>query len=130
MPYLFFKNYKNQDLWAKIFQITAIPIFCCDFSLIWVMMMLLFQLWWLMHASGFILSACFFMKTHLIALLQDNCLDLIRCAFKHKLPGCMTNISVSSTPTKADKIGCFGQYRYINETQTSARPIYQSSLTK
>jgi len=24
------------------------------------------------------------MKTHLLALLQDNCLDLVRCAFLHK----------------------------------------------
>jgi len=26
-----------------------------------------------------------FMKMHLLALLQDNCLDLARCAFLHKL---------------------------------------------
>jgi len=26
MPYLFLKNLKNQDLWAKIFQIAAISI--------------------------------------------------------------------------------------------------------
>jgi len=28
---------------------------------------------------------CFFMKTHLLALLQDNCLDLVHCAFLNKL---------------------------------------------
>jgi len=27
---------------------------------------------------------CLFMKMHLPALLQDNCLDLICCAFLHK----------------------------------------------
>ena len=27
MPYIFFKNLKNQDLWAKIFETAAIPIF-------------------------------------------------------------------------------------------------------
>jgi len=27
---------------------------------------------------------CLLMKTHLLALLQDNCLDLVRCAFLHK----------------------------------------------
>jgi len=27
MPYLFFKNFKNQDLWAKIFEIAAISKF-------------------------------------------------------------------------------------------------------
>jgi len=26
----FFKNFKNQDLWAKFFQIAAISIFCYD----------------------------------------------------------------------------------------------------
>jgi len=31
MPYLFLVNFKNQDLWAKIFQIAAISIFCYDF---------------------------------------------------------------------------------------------------
>jgi len=27
----FFKNFKNQDLWAKIFQTAAISIFCYGF---------------------------------------------------------------------------------------------------
>jgi len=36
---------------------------------------------------------CLFMKMHLLALLQDNCLDLIRCAFLRKLFGCMRNIT-------------------------------------
>jgi len=27
MPYLLFENFKNQDLWAKIFEIAAISIF-------------------------------------------------------------------------------------------------------
>jgi len=31
MSYLFFKNFKNQDWWAKIFQIAAISRFCYDF---------------------------------------------------------------------------------------------------
>jgi len=34
------------------------------------------------------------MKTHLLALLQDNCLDLVCCSFLHKLSGCMRNIKV------------------------------------
>jgi len=29
--YLFFKNFKNEDLWAKIYQIVAISIFCYGF---------------------------------------------------------------------------------------------------
>ena len=38
--------------------------------------------------------------------------------------------SVLSTPTEADKIGRFGRYRYIGETQISARPIYRSICIK
>ena len=37
---------------------------------------------------------CLFMKTHLLALLQDSCLDLVHCAFWHKLSACMRNITV------------------------------------
>jgi len=56
------------------------------------MMMLLFRLQWLTRASWFIL----FMKMHLLALLQDDCLDLVHCAFLHKLSGCVTNITRAS----------------------------------
>ena len=58
MPYLVLKNFKNQDLWAKIFQIAAISIFCYIFNLISLMVMLLFQLRWLTHAPWLILPAC------------------------------------------------------------------------
>jgi len=34
VPYLFFINFKNQDLLAKFLQIAATSIFCYDFSLI------------------------------------------------------------------------------------------------
>ena len=37
---------------------------------------------------------CLFMKTHPLALLQDNCLDLVCCAFLHKISGCVRNIPV------------------------------------
>jgi len=33
------------------------------------------------------------MKPHLLALLQDNCLDLLRCAFLRKLSGYVRNIT-------------------------------------
>jgi len=36
---------------------------------------------------------CLFMKMHLLALLQDICLDLVCCAFLHKLSGCVRNIT-------------------------------------
>jgi len=34
-----------------------------------------------------------FMKTHLLALLQDNYLDLVRCAFLRNLSGCVRNVT-------------------------------------
>jgi len=37
---------------------------------------------------------CLFMKTHLPALLQDNGLDLVCCAFLRKLAACVRNIMV------------------------------------
>jgi len=36
---------------------------------------------------------CLSMKTHLLTLLQDNCLNLVCCAFLHKLSACMRNIT-------------------------------------
>jgi len=36
--------------------------------------------------------------------------------------------SILSTPTEADNIGHFGQYRYISETQISARYIRQADI--
>ena len=45
-------------------------------------------------AGGFIVNlVCFFMKLHLLVLLQDNCLDLLRCVFLRKLSGCVRNIT-------------------------------------
>jgi len=52
--------------------------------------MLLFRLRRPMCASWFILSACL-LKCSLLALLQDNCLDLVFCAFLCKLSGCAKN---------------------------------------
>jgi len=36
---------------------------------------------------------CLFMKMHLLALMQDNCLYLVRCAFLRKLSACIRNIT-------------------------------------
>jgi len=33
---------------------------------------------------------------HILALLQDNCLDLVHCAFLRKLSGCMRNTTAFS----------------------------------
>jgi len=32
-------------------------------------------------ACSMVHVVCLFMKTHLLALLQDNCIDLVHCAF-------------------------------------------------
>jgi len=45
-------------------------------------------------ACSMVHLVCLFMKTHLLALLQDNCLDLLRCAFLRKLSVCVRNITV------------------------------------
>ena len=44
-------------------------------------------------ACSMVHLVCLFMKTHLLALLQDNCLDLDRCAFLHKLSACVKSIT-------------------------------------
>jgi len=84
--YLFFKNLKNQDLWAKIFQIAAISIsinLINDDAFVSATMA---------DACSMVHLVCLSMKTHLLALQQDSCLDLVRCAFLHKLSACMRNI--------------------------------------
>ena len=95
-------------------------------------------LWYLIHLiddDAFVSAAtadacfmvnlvCLFVKPHLLALLQDNYVDLVRCVFLRKLSGMREeDNSVLSTPTEADKIGPFGRYRYIGETQISAQYI-------
>jgi len=57
---------------------------------------------------------CLFMKMHMLALLQDNCLDLVHAQVVCMCEECN---NILSTPTEADEIGRFGQYRYISKTQ-------------
>jgi len=45
------------------------------------------------YARSMVNFVCLFMKPHLLALLQDNCLDLVRCGFLRKLYGCVRNIT-------------------------------------
>jgi len=58
MPYLFFQNLKDQDLWAKIFQIAAV-------ILLWIVINLI-------NDDAFVLAvtadACF--MVHLVCLLM------------------------------------------------------------
>ena len=86
MPYLFFKNFKTQDLWAKIFEIAAILVFCYDFN---KLINDAFVSATMADVCSMVHLVCFFMK----ALLQDNCLDLVCCAFLRKLSACMRNIT-------------------------------------
>jgi len=48
----------------------------------------------LLYACSMVHLFCLFMKMHLPALLQDNCLDLVRCVFLHKLSASMRSVTV------------------------------------
>jgi len=74
---------------------------------------------------------CLFMKRHLLALLKDNCLDLLRCAFLCKLSAWVRNIiafrqhllkPIKSAVLADTDILAKPKYRPI----ISARPIYRS----
>jgi len=76
-----------------------------------------------------------FMKTHLLALLQDNCFALLCCAFMSKLSGCVRNITafcqhpprlIESAILANTDISAKPKYWLI----ISARPIYQSISNK
>jgi len=67
---------------------------------------------------------CLFIKTHLLALLQHNCLDLVHCAFLCKLSGCVRNITVF----------CQHLLNLINltilaDTNISVKPKYQPDIS-
>jgi len=70
----------------------------------------------------------FFMKTHLLALLQDNCLDLLHCVSLRKLSGRVRNITAFCQlllrPVISDQ--------YIGENQISDRfdiSVFYTSLS-
>jgi len=44
------------------------------------------------NACSMVHLVSLFMKTHLLALLQDKCLDLVHCDFLRMLSVCMRNI--------------------------------------
>ena len=63
---------------------------------------------------------CLFMTMHLLALLQGNCLDLVRCASLRKLSACVRNITAF----------CEHHLRLIKsavlgDTDISPKPKYQ-----
>jgi len=74
---------------------------------------------------------CLFMKMHLLALVQANCLDLVLCAFVRKLSGCVKNIMVfCQHPLRPIKLAVLADtdisVKPNYEPDISARPIYQS----
>jgi len=117
VPYLFFKNFKNQDLWATFLQIAAISIFCYDFLIN------------LINDDAFVSAAmanacliplvCLFMKTHLLALLQVTVLTwfvVFSCTSCYKAKADKISQTVDTDiPVKP---------KY--QPDISARPIFQS----
>ena len=59
-------------------------------------------------------------KTHMLALLQDNCLDLLHCAFLCKLSACLRNITAFCQDLLRPIISVV-----LVDTDTSVKPKYQ-----
>jgi len=65
---------------------------------------------------------CLFMKTHMLALLQDNCLDLVLLYFLVQVAWMHGEYnSILSTPTKADFV--------LADTDISVKSKYQSNIS-
>jgi len=79
------------------------------------------------NACFMIHLVCLFMKTHLLALLQDNCLDLVHCAFLCKLSAFSQHLlkPIKSAVLADTDISVKPEYR----PDILARPIYQSIST-
>ena len=62
-----------------------------------------------------------------VTFLQDNCLDLLRCAFLHKLSGCMRNIiAFCQHLLRLIKSAILAD---TNKTQISADNISQANIS-
>jgi len=68
-----------------------------------------------------------FMKTYLLALLQDNYLDLVQCAFLCKLSACERTIIVFCQHLKISR---FSQCRYICKPQIQWKPLDRTSVCR
>ena len=74
-------------------------------------------------------DACFMVhlvcliKTHLLALLQDNCLELVHCAFLCELSGCIRNITAFCQHLLRPLADT---YVSVNQPDILTKPIYQS----
>jgi len=129
MPYLFSNTYKSG------FMSWYFSNWCNFNILLWFLINLInddaFVLAATANAYFMVHLVCLFMKTHLVALLQDSCLDLVRSGFLHKLFGCIRNITafcqhllrpIKSVILADTDISVEPKYRPI----ISARPIYRS----
>ena len=67
------------------------------------------------NACSMVHLVCLFITTHLSALLQDNCLNLVRCAFFRKLSAYVKNITAF----------CQHLLRQIYRQHTNIGPIYR-----
>jgi len=65
-----------------------------------------------------------FMNMHLLALLQDNCLDLIRCAFLHKFSACVRNITAF-----CQHLPRLIKSAILADTNVSVKPKYQPDIS-
>ena len=116
MPYLFSKTSK-----IRIYELKFFKLLQCQY-LLWFLISVVndaFVSAMTAKACFMVPFVCLFMKTHLLALLQDNCLDLVCCTFFRKLSACVRNF----VTIEADKIGCFSWYQCIGKTQVLARYI-------
>jgi len=90
MPYLFSKTSK-----INIYELNFSKCSNCNI-LLWLSINLnnddAFVFAVTANACSIVQLVCSLMKTHLLTLLQDNCFDLLCCAFLSKLSGCMRNI--------------------------------------
>jgi len=111
MPYLFSQTSKIRIYDLKFSNCSDVHI------LLWLLIYVINSV---IDMCSMVHLVCLFMKMHLLALLQDNCHDLLRCAFLCKLSSCVTN-------TKAF---CQHLLRLIKsailaDTDISAKPKYR-----
>jgi len=121
------------DLWAEI-----VSNYSNFNTLPWFLFNLInddaFVLAAMTDACSMVHLVCLFIKTHVLVLLQDNCLDLVHCAFLHKLSVCVRNMTAFCQHLlRLRKSSVLPDTWYIGKTQIladiSTRLIYWSIST-
>jgi len=67
---------------------------------------------------------CLFMTKHMLALLQDNCLDLVCCAFLRKLSTCVRNLTAFCQQLLRAKI-----LAILTNTDILVKPKYRPDVS-